>query len=166
MAFAAKPTIKVTYTFRDNDGAESTTEVLLPGATSAANAVTYATALRALIALLSDATIVGMNVILGYAEGAIGTIASSDVENKGVFLFNAANGIKSSIAIPSILESVLQGNNKDIDQANSAVSDFIDAMTAGLTSIQPSNLSGSDLVGVKDAYKQNRRSHRSNGGRG
>src|SRR5204863_9144493 len=121
------PTIKITYTFRDNDGAESTTEVLLPGATSAANAVTFATALRALIALLSDATIIGMNVILSYAEGAIGTIASSDVENKGVFLFNAANGIKSSIAIPSVLESVLQGNNKDIDQANSAVSDFIDA---------------------------------------
>lgn len=166
MSFVAKPVQKITFTFRDNDGAESTTEVVIPGATTPANAVTFATALRALIAPLSDAVIVSMNIILGYYENAIPTIPSSDVENKGLFLLNAANGIQSSIAIPSILESVLQSNNKDIDQAASDVSDFIDAMTAGLSSIQPSNLSGADLVGVKDAYKQNRRSHKSNGGRG
>lgn len=166
MAFVAKPITTITFTFRDNDGAESTSEVLIPGATTPANAVTFATALRPLVAALSDAVIVSQNIILGYYENAIPTIPSSDVENKGVFQFNSANGIKSSIAVPSILESLLQGNNKDIDQALTAVSDFIAAMTAGLSAIQPSNLSGADLVGVRDAYKQNRRSHRSNGGRG
>lgn len=166
MAFVAKPITTVTFTFRDNDGAESTTEVLIPGAATAAAAVAFATAIRPLIAALSDAVIVSQNIILGFYENAIPTIPSSDVENKGVFQFNSANGIKSSIAVPSILEAVLQGNNKDIDQAVTAVSDFIAAMTAGLSGTQPSNLSGADLVGVRDAYKQNRRSHRSNGGRG
>ena len=159
MSFAAKPVITVTYTFRDNDGKESTTEVLLPGATTAANAVTFANAARALLVLLSDAVCISQNVIIGSYENSIPTIPSSDVENKGVLLFGSANGLKSSIAIPSILESVLQGNNQDIDQSNADVSAFIDAMTLGLSGTQPVNASGSDLTSIKDAYKQNRRSH-------
>lgn len=159
MAFVLKPTLSIEFTFRDNDGARSTTEIILPGATTPAAAQTFATAIQPLLAALSDAVIVGMNVILGYYEDAIPTIPSSDIENKGVFLFNAANGIRSSIAIPSVLESVLQPNNRDIDQANTAVDAFITAMTAGLGGTQPSNASGADLVTVRDAYKQNRRSH-------
>jgi hypothetical protein len=159
MSFALKPTITIEFSFRDNDGARSTTEVLLPGGTSAANAITFAAAIRPLLQALSDAVIVAMNVIIGYYENAIPTIPSSDVENKGVFVFNAANGIKSSVSVPSILEAVLQSNNRDTDQAQSDVDDFITAMTAGLSSIQPCNLSGADLVSVRDAYKQNRRSH-------
>jgi hypothetical protein len=159
MAFVLKPTITIEFSFRDNDGARSTTEVLLPSGTTAAAAVTFAAAIRPLIQALSDAVIVGMNIILGYVENAIPTIPSSDVENKGVFTFNAANGIKSSISIPSILEAALQTNNRDIDQANTDVDDFVTAMTAGLSGTVPCNLSASDLVTVRDAYKQNRRSH-------
>jgi hypothetical protein len=159
MSFVVKPTITITFTFRDNDGKESTTEVLLPGATTAAAAITYATAARVLLAAVSDAVLISMNILLGYYENAIGTIPSSDIENKGVLLFNSANGLKSSLAIPSILESVLQGNNQDIDQANADVSALMDAMTLGLSGTQPVNASGSDLVGVREAYKQNRRSH-------
>lgn len=166
MAFVAKPNHTIEFSFRDNDGARSTCEVLIPGSTTPANVITFATALRPLVAALSDAVIVGMNVILGYYENAIPTIPSSDVENKGLFSFNAANGIRGSIAVPSILESVLLGNNKDIDQAQADVSAFIDAMTLGLSAVQPCNASGADLVGVREAYKQNRKSHKSNGNRG
>ena len=102
MSFVAKPTITITLTFRDDDGKESTTEILLPGATTAANAITFGTAVRALVAAVSDATLIGMNILLGYYENAIGTIASSDVENKGVLLFNSANGLKTSLAVPSM----------------------------------------------------------------
>lgn len=166
MAFVAKPKHTIQFSFRDNDGAQSTCEVYLPGATTPAAAITFATALQPIVSALSDATLVGMNVIFGYHEDAIGVIAPSDVENKGLFLFNAGNGVAASVTVPSILESVLLGNNKDIDQANAAVSDFLDAMTLGLGGTQPCNNSGSDLVGTKDAYKQNRRSHKSNGNRG
>lgn len=166
MAFVLKPVHTVEFSFRDNDGARSTCEILVPGATTPANVITFANAVQPLVAALSDAVIVGMNVILGYYENAIPVIPSSDVENKGVFSFNAANGIRSSIAIPSILESVLQPNNKDINQADTAVSAFIDAMTLGAGAVQPVNLSGSDLTSVRDAYKQNRKSHKSNGNRG
>jgi len=165
MAFVLKPTLSIEFSFRDNDGARSTTEILLPGSVSAAAAITFATALRPLLSALSDAVLVGMNLIIGYQESSIPSIPSSDVENKGVLLFNAANGIKSSISIPSILESVLQSNNRDIDQSNSDVDAFITAMTAGLSGTQPVNASGADLVSTKDAYKQNRRSHMSRGTR-
>ena len=159
MALVLKPTLTIEITFRDNDGARASTEVTLPGATTPANAVSFATALIALIAPLSDAVVTGYNIIIGYTENAIPTIPSSDVENKGVFLFNAANGIKSSISIPSIVESVLQANNRDIDQSALDVADFVLAMTGGLSGVSPANAGGSDLVSVRDAYKQNRRSH-------
>lgn len=159
MAFVAKPTTTVTYTFRDNDGKQSTTEVILPGGIAPAAAVTFANSFRALLAPLTDAVIVNQNVLIGSYENAIPVIPSSDIENKGVFSFNSANGLISSIAIPSILESVLQPNNADIDQALAAVGDFISAMTLGLAGTQPVNASGADLVSNKFAYKQNRRSH-------
>lgn len=159
MAFVAKPTITLTYTFRDNDGKESTTQAYLPGATLPVDAVAYANSLRALLATLTDAVIVGQNVIIGSYEDSIPAIPSSDVENKGLFTLNSANGLASSITVPSVLESVLQPNNQDIDQSNGAVSTLIDALTLGLTGTQPVNASGADLVSVKNAYKQNRRSH-------
>lgn len=166
MAFVAKPIITIEFSFRDNDGARSTCEVLIPGATAPATALTFAAALRPLVQALSDAVIVGQNVILGFYENAIPVIPSSDVENKGVFSFNSANGIRSSFTVPSILESALQPNNKDIDQANTDVAALIDAMTLGLSGTQPVNVSGADLTSVRDAYKQNRKSHKSNGNRG
>lgn len=163
MAFLLKPTISLQFTFRDNDGARSTTEILLPGTTTAAAALAFAVAIRPLLANMSNAVITGLNVIIGYGEDSIGVIPSSDVEDKGVVLFNAANGIKSSIAIPSIQENALQGNNADIDQSVSAVDAFLTAMTAGISGTQPVNASGADLVSIKEAYKQNRISHKSRG---
>lgn len=159
MAFVLEPTLKVVFTFRDNDGKHATSEVLVPNSTTPANLVTFATALRPLLGNLSDAVIVGMNLIIGYMENAIPTIPMSDIENKGFVLFNGGNGLKSSITIPSILETALQGNNQDIDQSNTDIDDFLTAMTAGLSGVIPCNASGADLVSVKEAYKQNRRSH-------
>jgi hypothetical protein len=159
MAFVAKPVITVTYTFRDNDDKESTVQLYMPGATAPATAISNADSMRAILAQLSDAIIVSQNVLFGSQENTIPTIPSSDIENKGVFLFNAANGQPSSIAIPSILESLLQTNNQDINQAYTQIGDFINAMTLGLTGIQSVNASGADLSSIKTAYKQNRRSH-------
>lgn len=161
MALVARPVHKIVATFRDNDGKESSSEVMVPSATTAANLVTFAAGIIALLTPMSGATLVGYNILMSFVENAIGTIGSSDVEDKGFFNFAPANGIRTSIAVPSILESVLQGNNQDIDQSNSAISDFITAMTAGLTGTQPASLSGSDVVSTNSAYKQNRRSHKS-----
>lgn len=161
MSLALRPVHKVVLTFRDNDAKESSTEVMVPSGTTAANVVTFAAAIVALLVPLSGASLVGYNVIVSFVENALGAIASSDVEDKGFFNFSTANGIRTSIAVPSILESVLQGNNQDIDQSITAVDDFITAMTAGLSSVQPASLSGSDVVGTSSAYKQNRRSHKS-----
>jgi len=159
MAIVAKPTISIVYSFRDDDGKSATTEVMIQGATVPGNAVTFAAALAPLIAALSDATMTGYNIILGFAEATGVVIGASDIENKGLLLLGAANGVKSSLTIPSVLESVLQPNNQDIDQTNTDVADLLDALTAGLGGVQPCNISGSDLVLVRDTYKQNRRSH-------
>jgi hypothetical protein len=165
MAFTAKPTISVSYVCRDNDGKNSTAEVTIDGATLPANAVAFATALRPIIAALLDSVIVGQNVLIGAYEDAIAITGRCDVEDKGLFLFNSANGQPASIALPSISETVLQANNEDIDVANAAVAAFVNAMTLGLGTplVQPVNAGGADLVGVKSAYKQNRRSHLSAG---
>lgn len=159
MALALRPTISLVFSFRDNDNKSSTMEVLVPGATAPASALTYGLALAPLAAALVDSTLTGFNVVIGYSEAGALVIGSSDVENKGVFLLTAANAIKSMVTIPSPLESILQGNNIDIDYSNADVSDFIDAITLGLSGIQPVNAGGSDITGVYDGYKQNRRSH-------
>lgn len=163
MAFVAKPTITVSYSFRDNDGKTSTFAVTIPGATAPADAVAFADALRPLAAALSDAVIVGQNVLIGSYEDAIPAIPRSDVEDKGLFQFNTANGLPVTLTIPSIIEGALQTNNQDIDQALAAVGAFVDAMTLGVATVQPVNASGGDLTTVKAAYKQNRRSHKSAG---
>lgn len=165
MAFVAKPTTTIVYVCRDNDGKNSPAELTIPGATTPAAAQAFATALRPLVAALLDSVIVGQNVIFGSYEDAIAITARCDVEDKGLFLFNTANGQPASIALPSISETVLQPNNEDIDLTNAAVAAFIDAMTLGLGTplVQPVNAGGADLVGIKAAYKQNRRSQLSAG---
>ena len=158
MAFVAKPAHNITYTFRDNDGKESTVQVQIAGSVLPAAAVTFANALRLLITPLSDAVLVAQNVIIGYYEDALGAIPRSDVEDKGVLNFFTASGQRSSITIPSIIESTLQANNQDIDGTNADVTAFINAMTLGLGGTQPAGAGGSDLTGVSSSYKQNRRS--------
>jgi len=159
MALVLKPTISVVFQFRDNDNKSSTTEIMIPGATAPATALTFAAAMVPLISALTDSTLMGFNVILGFREAAVPVIGMSDIENKAVFLLNAGNAIKSSLTVPSPLESILQANNQDVDHANAAVDAFEDALTLGLSGVQPVNASGSDLTSIYDAYKQNRRSH-------
>lgn len=168
MAFVPKPAITITYQFRDNDGKQSTTEVQLPSATyDPTDAVNFADTLRPLLSALSDGVLVAQNVTYGRYEDNIPAIPRSDVEDKGVFIFNTANGLTSTLSIPSIRETVLQTNNEDIDLALASVIAFINAMTLGAGSplVQPANASGGDLVSVKEAYKQNRRSLKSGGTR-
>ena len=66
--------------------------------------------------------------------------------------------MRSSIAVPSIKETVLQANNQDIDGTNADVTAFVNAMTLGLGGTQPAGKGGNDLTGVASSYKQNRRS--------
>lgn len=159
MALVLRPVIPVTLTFRDDDGKEATTGFNLPGATTAAAALTYAAGLVPLVVACSSASLIGYSIGLSFIENALGVIGSSDIEDKGVITFNTVNGNSASIAIPGFDETKLQGNNIDIDLADTDVADLIDAIVAGLSGTQPANISGSDLIGVKAAYKQNRRSH-------
>jgi hypothetical protein len=165
MAFVAKPAILITFNFRDNDGKSSSVEVQIAGATLPAAAVTFANSLRPLVSALSDAVLVGQNIIIGYYEDALGAIPRSDVEDKGVINFNTATGQRSSIAIPSIVESALQANNQDIDGTNADVTALVNAMTLGLAGTQPAGAGGNDLVSVASSYKQNRRSMLAGGSR-
>jgi hypothetical protein len=159
MAIVARPTVDVSITLRDNDGAQAGLTIQLPGATTPANAITFATSIIPLILPLTDAIVVGYNVIFGSVENAIPAIPESDVEDKGYFLFNTANGNRSTITIPGFKNSLLLDDNQDINLADTDVAAFVDALTLGLSALQPTNNSGADIVGVREAYKQNRRSH-------
>jgi len=159
MSLVLRPVVPVTLTFRDNDGKEASTSFNLPSATTAAAALTYAAALVPLVTACSTASLIGYSVGLQFIENALGTIADSEVEDKGLITFTTANGNSASIAIPGFDDAKLQGNDIDIDLADADVADLIDAIVAGLSGTQPATVSGSDLVGIKAAYKQQRRSH-------
>jgi len=75
------------------------------------------------------------------------------VENKGTFVFTAANGLRTRLEVPGILEAVLTSSGA-VDLTDLAAIAFIDQILGGLYS---SN-TGSDITAISAAYQKFRRS--------
>jgi hypothetical protein len=175
MAYEFKSLV-VNFSFVDDDGATSTMGVHLPADISNfAEAKAIADEIAPDLAAISDAALTGYTVTLSvYDDSNPVATSGSDVEDKGVFLLSTAGGFRSSVAVPSIKESVListgaltgiQVDLSDTDVA-SFVGDMVDGVTIGVVTYEPSDYRGDDIVGVIDAYKQNRASFRSRGRKG
>lgn len=161
--------IKITYSFVDDDLAQSTKTVALPSGTTMADAQTYATSYKALLEPLSDCAIVRYVVSQEYYDDTFPTgPANSDVEDKGVLKFrhDGGNGGTSTITIPGIMEDKLLTTGVTrkgvwLDLANAAVAAVVSALVTGLAGTAPTNRRGDDLTTLLEAYKQNRGSLKS-----
>lgn len=166
----------VNFAFVDDDGASSTVGVHLPADISNyAEAKALADDLAPLLAAISTAALTGYNINLSVVDDTYPEPdAYSDVENKGVFLLQTAGGFRSSVAVPSIDETKLIATGArtgiDIDLTDvdiAAVVDWlVDGHLIGAITYEPSDYRGDDIVGVVDAYKQNRASFKSRGRKG
>lgn len=174
MAYVKGPTA-ITYTFTDDDGASSRETVKLPTGTNVADVGAWASTYAAQVTAVSNAALTRYSITSEYYDDTFPVAAAgSDVENKGVFTFRTANNGSSSLTIPSILESVLIATGTRlstyIDLANVLIAPVVAALVSGISVggnvIAPATNNGIDLRSVKDAYKQNRASQKSQGGRG
>lgn len=132
-----------------------------------------------LLSPLMGAALRGISFGLGsYDDTYPVAAAGSDVENKGVWLMTAAGNVKADFATPDILETKLVSSGAltgiQIDFTDADVIAFNDALINGidlnpfgvLDVVQFGTSRGELFVQIRDAYKQNRKSHKSRGGRG
>lgn len=173
----------ITYTVKDDDGAQSTmtfygTLPVLAVWTELA-AETVKEKLWDRIAPLIDAALLTASFsLMSYDDAFDAPASGSDVEDKGVFLWTTDNNQKGTIALASILESKLVDSGVtagiQIDVTDADVEDFVEAMIDGidlnpfgiLDTVHFGTSRGEDWQVLRDAYKQNRRSQKSRGYRG
>lgn len=172
MAFVAG-SLQITVSFQDDDLATATQQVPVPPGTSIAAAHAFAASYIALLDPLSDCAVRKYNVSQEFYDDTYPVAAAgSDVEDKGVLTFRTVGNGAASMSWPGIVESVLVSSISRpgvfIDLNNVNVAALVAALISGLGSpaIQPSTRRGDDLVAIKEAYKQNRKSQKSMGYKG
>lgn len=165
--------LSIIYSFVDDDLATASERVHVPVGTTLANAKTFATAYAALIKPLTDCAMRKYTISQEVYDDAYPVAdPGSDVEDKGVLTLRTVGNGSATMTWPGIIESVLVNSisrkGTYIDLANVAVSALVSALISGLgtPAIAPSTRRGDDLVAIKDAYKQNRKSLASMGFKG
>ena len=132
----------VLFRFRDNDGAESTCAVHLRVNVPLDAALSFAAALRPLVAALSDAAMITYNVIAEWVETAPAVIAPAPVTQAGVFLFRTANIPQERyvLALPAIRDDLVISTGDfagvQLDATAPDVAAFLAAMTDGIGGIR------------------------------
>ena len=134
----------VIYRFRDNDGAESTCALHLAVGVPLDTALSFAAALRPLVAALSDAALITYNLVIKWVETTPGNPdATSRVSRDGVFLFLTSNIPEERyiLALPSIRSDLVRADGDfagiQLDSEAADVAAFTAAMIAGLDGVRP-----------------------------
>ncbi len=161
----------VTFTFQDDDLAQSSISIKLTPATTLDAAYAFASQMVTLIAAVSDCALQKYSVSGEiyddtYPLGAAG----SDVEDKGVLTIRTVDNNTTTLSWPGIKESLLintitpPGTYIDLVNVNVAAlgTALLNGISAGVLGIvQPANRNGQDFLSIKEAYKQNRGSQKS-----
>jgi len=154
MAFVSLPTATVFWDLLDGTGNRAQVRAHVPAASLAATVLANLAGTATVMQAITGCTIEAFGV--SYAQKdpvAAAPAADSRVENKGTFVFTAANGLRTRLEVPGILEAVLTSSGA-VDLTDLAAIAFIDQILGGLYS---SN-TGSDITAISAAYQKFRRS--------
>lgn len=152
MAFVNRPTAELTYVLIDNSGSRSTIKFHVPFATLAAVALAAADTLMAAVGALTDCSVVSRSLTYTQIDNApVAAAPGSRVEEKGVFIFNLANGLKTKFEIPGVKDSILLQSGT-VDRANVLVGAFVTAVTA--VDAIFAGVDGSDITSLDSAYQR------------
>lgn len=127
--------IGVVYTVEDAKRAKSTTTINIPSATTLADAQEFALSMGQLLATLLTGRITSIGI---HFSVSIATLTSnsrgslSDVEEGAKFGWEAGT-FKASNRLATFDESFILASSKQVDQADTDVLAFLNAMTVGLT---------------------------------
>lgn len=143
--------------FRDNDGAESTCQTNLPTAAGAAGGLSFVASWRPIVEALSSATCIEADLILRWTETSVPDVGmDTDVFRHGVLIFDTSVPDLAVIRVPSLDQSVLETTGPfagvHIDQTQSAVIALVDALTNGVSGVEPLDPFEHDLVTLSSAF--------------
>jgi len=160
MALTATPNWEVSATVADRDKNLRSISFNLPSALTFAAATTAAEAIITAAATLINGVIVRYGLLGGKYESTYPATLppeGSDVERKGVFVFNTTVfGQHVKVELPSINNDYVVDGSNIIDQADADVAAFVDAMVdTGLgAGNSPVSATGADITGLFGAPKK------------
>jgi hypothetical protein len=155
----------ITYSLIDYKGEKSSTRVKCPTGLDLADLGLFAIELGKLMIPLINGNFAGISytINLDLADlGSQGEITSgADVEEGARFSFDTAEGLMTTLRIPTFDEALIDGNTRNVDTADTDVAAFITAMTDGIDlvgvggsgTVQPSNVHGSDISALSKALE-------------
>lgn len=155
----------IVYTIKDEKGAQSSTEVNLPATTAFADVVIFAAEMAKLISPLISGQITRIGVAFMVDLPGVLPVApagGSDVEEGGRFNFATVNGFRTSLRVPTFLETKVTPNSDTIDQTDGDVLAFVGAITGGIDltgvggsgTVQPSDKREEDITALTTAREQ------------
>jgi hypothetical protein len=151
---------ELTIQVEDFNRETSGTSLFLPNGFSLVDIVTNVAAFEAVIAALTDGYIRsgGLSRRFRQTTALAGGIApiSSNVQRKGVFIFENSFGTYNTYQVPSIARTLVVPGTKQLDRANVAILAYEALMTNGLAGVPgstPIGGNGYDLVRLVDAYE-------------
>lgn len=163
------PAYSVVLSFQDAKGETSTTMVNIPtSGMTIANMTIFAQELVKLVDAMIGGIVtrVGLAITVPLPSGInVAPSSTSDVEEGGYFNFRTAGGYRTSLRIPTFLESLISAGSADIDTSDPDVAAFVSAMitgidltaatpVAGTGTITPTDSRGDDVVALVDAKEQ------------
>ncbi len=159
----AQLTHQVFVTIQDKAGLKSTMIVHIPIATTPQDALDFADLLINEIDPIINGGIVSAGVTLAAdiaGHEAIGS--TSNVQERGEFVWNTENGFLHSVGVPTWIETLVVAGSRQLDVAQVDVEDFVEAMEDGLAVpstnlIVPVDSRGEDLTTRKSALERFRR---------
>lgn len=145
MPLVASPVWSVSVGFQDRDQNISATTVNYSSATSVTDLITEVEdVLIPALQGISNASVISYRISLGANDlDAPVAAEASDIERKAVFQFQAANGAKTKIEVPSVNNSLVVDGTNILDLSNPAVTAVRDAfIVAGADADQPTTSLG------------------------
>lgn len=162
------PAYSVVMSFQDAKGEQSTTMVNVPTGITLANLTIFAQEMVKLVDAMINGIVtrVGIAITIPLPSGInVAANSVSDVEEGGFFNFRTAGGYRTSLRVPTFLESLISAGSADVDTSDPDVAAFVSAMITGIDltaatpvagsgTVTPTDSRGDDIVALTDAKEQ------------
>lgn len=145
---------------RDYNNEDSTSSIFFPTASDLATVIAQAAAVEAVVAALTDGFIYGGGISRRFNQTddppETGIPNTSNVQRKGVFIFENEFGTYNTYTVPSIDRGLVIAGSKQINRSAPAVAAYVALMTsavAGIGGLRAIGGNGRNLVRLVDAYE-------------
>lgn len=152
---------ELTFNVQDYNNEDASTSIFVPAATDLTDLAVNIALFEAAIAGMTDGFITGGGLSRAFNQTdprpEFGGPATSNVQRKGVFIFENSFGTYSRYQIPSIDRALVRPGTTAIDVTAPAVAAYIALMTtaalAPLPGVRPIGGNGYQLVRLVEAYE-------------